>query len=260
MLLNLISEKAHLASGRYGFFLSSLQAIYGLAISNPDLGSAGHRAKVLKEARDAAAIFLNAEVNYIEEDVDAVFREAHQTTIADLDSADRQNVPVLAGEQLSAIVNYLYEEVSAQVSRDISMLKSRIQTAILEISVSARARNSTTRQSQMQYRLMNSGDIRFLFRDRSGRNWSSEKFYRQLWRHTLLTAYNETVIILLADHGLTLAKVFHVDPKADVSGLMISLVSGSLYSIYSEIRDAVFHPNANAYLVYANAETAYVSS
>ena len=247
-MLNLITEKAQLASQRYGFFLSSLQAIYGLAISNPDLGSAAHRSKVMREARGSAEKFLEAEVRFIEEDVDAIFREARQTTIDALASVDAQTVPELAVEQLSVIVDYLYEEVCAQVSRDIAMMKNRLQTAILEISVSARARLSTMKQSQIQYRIMHSPNIQFLFKDRAGRNWGSDKFYRQLWRHTLLTAYNETVLVILADHGVQHAEVYHVDPKSDVAGMMISLTPGSQYPLYSEIRDAVFRPNANAYL------------
>ena len=246
--LDLISEKAQFASQRYGYFLSSLQALYTVSISNPEFGSAAERNALVREANKLGADFIEREIGFIEDDVDAVFRVAHQTTIDELRSSDTQNVPELASEQLGLTVNYLYDEVRAQVSRDIALLKNRLQIASLEISVSARTKLFSLRQAQMQYRVMQVSAIRFLFRDRAGRNWNSEKFYRQLWRHTLLSAYNETVLIVLADHGVHLAEISHPDPKADVAGMAISLTPGSQYPIYSEIRDTVFHPNANALL------------
>lgn len=248
MILDTITEFAQSAADRYGFFLAALQAAYGRAIASSDFGSAAGRNRLMSQASAEAQRFLSGEVAHIEQELSEIYREAHQTTTSELRSADTASAPASATEQLQALMDYLYEEVAAQVSRDISTLKSRYQMSVFEVSLNATSRLRPMKAAQMEYRLINSVSVQFGFKDRASRSWSSQKFYRTLWRHTLLCAYNETVLMTIADHGLGLATVYHVDQKAEVDGMLISLSPGSQHPVYSEIRDTVFHPNANAYL------------
>jgi hypothetical protein len=257
LILNSISELSTAAADRYRLFTDGLRGIYARAVSNPDFGRVSHREKVLEEARIASQVFVNSEVDHLQDAVNDIFRAGHQTTLDEIASVDSENVSELALEQLTATLSYLYDEVRAQVTRDVAQLKTKLRMAVLEISVASKVKGVSMRSAQIEYRIANSGDIQFVFRDRASRNWASDKYVRTLWRHTLLSVYNEAVITALADHGVASAVVTHQDEKADVHGMRISLSPGSELPLYSEVRDVVFHPNANAYLT---TEFAHVSA
>lgn len=246
--LDLLNNMVQEAGSRYENFVSGLRLLYANAITHPNFGTAGHRTGIMNLARKAGKDFLDAEASEMELDVDEIFGEAFQTTIAELRSGKSEEVPVLVSEHLQATLDYLFSEAQAQVQRDISSLQAQLQAAIFHISVASRARNTSFKSSQMEYRLFSAEGVKFGFRDRAGKTWNSERFYRTFYRQSLLSVYNETVVIVLADHGLTRAEVYHLDGKAEVDGMIIAFSPNGELPTYSEIRDVVFHPNANAIL------------
>lgn len=248
MITNLLTELAGKAAGRYDEFLERLRAVYARAISHPDFGSPAHRTKVFEAASDAAAGFLSQETRFLEEDVNEIFEIAYQTTIEKLQSVTSDDYADAAVEHLQSSLNYLYDMISDQVRRDVSKLRSAVTTAMFEVAVSARSRRISALTAQREYRVIKAGEVTFGFRDRSNRVWQSEKFIRTIYRQTLLSIYNETVLLVLAEHGIETAYVHHADPKSEVHGLRIALSFVQNLPIYSDIRDKIFHPNSNAYL------------
>lgn len=248
MITNQLTEMAGHAAGRYEDFLDRLRAVYSRAISHPNFGSAAHRSDVIQASGIEASKFLGAEISALENDANQIFTEAHQTTIAQLQSTTPDDFVDAAVEHLQHSLNYLYESINDQVRRDLAKLKSAVNTAMFEVNVSARSQRISHLSAHREYRVIKSGDVTFGFRDRANRVWQSEKFVRTLYRQTLLSIYNETVLLTLADHGVDAAYVHHADGKAEVNGIKVALTFSQNLPIYSDIRDEIFHPNANAYL------------
>lgn len=248
MITNALSEMAGNAAGRYEDFLERLRAVYSRAISHPDFGTPSHRNSVIQDSGIEASKFLGYEIPHLEEDTSEVFREAHQTTIDELQSVTADTYTDAAQEHLQQSLNYLYESINDQVRRDLQKLKSAVNTAMFEVSVSARTRRISNLTAHKEYRVIKSADVTFGFRDRANRMWQSDKFIRTIYRQTLLSIYNETVLLALADHGVEAAYVHHADAKSEVHGMKVALSFVQNLPIYSDIRDEVFHPNANAYL------------
>jgi hypothetical protein len=106
----------------------------------------------------------------------------------------------------------------------------------------------------IEYMIGNKTDIDFFFHDKASRKWESKLFVRSVYRQTLLSVYNEIVLYTLADHGIDRAEVEHHSPDAQHDGMVIALSSSTELPTYSEIRETVFHPNANAWLKMEGAD------
>lgn len=248
MIQNTFDYEADQAASRYALLTSSWQGVFSLALNQADFGSSSHSQRMLQEATDLANKFLEQETNISEFNFYEIALEAHQTTLRDLSSIDAESLTERASEHLTAARTYLLEELFAQVRRDLSNMRQMLQRIVLEVSLASRSRGITERQALIEYRLGNKTEIEFAFMDRGNRKWSSRKFVRTLWRHTLLSVYNEVVMLALADHGIKNAVVDHIDPSAESHGTLIAFGSNSDLPTYSEVRDVIFHPNSNAVL------------
>lgn len=248
MITNLLSEKAGAAFNRYGLFTDSLKSIHRGALLRSDFGSASLTESLRQHATHQGSIFLDSELAQVRADILEIAEIARTVTLREIASNDTSELTDAILEHTDASYDYFQTELIVQQTRDIATLQRAMQRAGLEVSIAARSRGKNRRSALMEYVMGNKADVEFFFHDRTSRKYESRYFVRSLYRQTLLSVYNETVLFTLADHGITRAVVEHHSPESEFHGLKIALSSSSELPTYSEIRDKVFHPNANAYL------------
>lgn len=248
MILNRLNQEAELAAIRYGLLTDSWRSIFHDTLNRSGFGYPYATEQAIGEAYDIAQDFLADERERASRIIAEIASEAHQTTIADLRSIDTSELTERALEHLRATHSYLIDELVAQIHRDIALLRQTLQRVSLEVSIASRSRGIPERTALIEYRIGNQADMQFVFHDRHARKWASKKFVRAIWRHTLLSVYNEIVLFVLADHGVARARVEHEDSSAQSHGMIIAMGSNTEFPTYSEIRNEIFHPNANAVL------------
>lgn len=244
MICNHLTQLADQAGERYNFFTEGLRSLYHRSITTQKLGTNGPSG----EAGSLAGLFLETEMDRLEADLNEIAEIARAATLQEIASVDASGLSDEALEHVSVSGEYLNTEIIAQVSRDIATLRKSLQRVALEVSLSAKSNQKSQRTALIEYMLGNRSDIQFFFHDKASRKWQSRTFVRSIWRHTLLSVYNEVVLMTLAEHGLSRAVVEHHSPNADYDGMVIALSSNTELPTYSEIRETVFHPNANAWL------------
>jgi hypothetical protein len=248
MIPTLLTQKADQASFRYGLFVESLRSLFQQSLASSRFGTPALVNEVYAEAIQLGLDFNAIEAEHFEADMNEIALQARTATLNEIESIDTHELTDAALEHLSESLDYLRSELLAQSSRDIATLRKGLQRVALEVNISARSHGRPQRSALMEYLVGNKAGIEFFFHDRASRKWESKTFVRSIWRHTLLSVYNEVVLFTLADHGITRAAVEHVSPGAEWRDFVIALSSGSELPTYSEIRDKIFHPNAYAYL------------
>jgi hypothetical protein len=242
---------AEAASARYELLVGSWRAIYSHALNGPTFGSVQQQAEVSSEAFRLARQFLQAELDHITRAFADIALEAQGVTQKQLDVTVADTLSEAAQTHLSDAESYLFSELSVQVERDVNMLLEALKRAALQVRLSAKARGISPKAALIEYLLSSSLELQFFFHDRGNQKWPSRKFVRSVWRHALLSAYNEVVLLTLADHRIDRAFVLHTDPASQFHGLEISVSTNSALPTYSEVRNEIFHPNSNAILVYS---------
>lgn len=239
------------ASMRYEILVGAWRAIFTNALKASNFGSQQQYNRVLAEASDLARRFVwseEAQINRVMIDIALEAQGATQKQIG-VTVADKLTDQALT--HLNDAQTYLLSEITVQVERDVNMLLQALKKAALQINLSARSRGVSNRTALVEYMLSTSLDLQFFFHDRGNQKWPSRKFIRSVWRHSLLSLYNEIVLITLADHKIDKAFVWHTDPSNQFHGMEISVSTNSSLPTYSEILNDIFHPNSNAILVYS---------
>lgn len=248
MIVHQISLQADSAALRYDLFTGVLKGMFHQALNSADFGKPGHPARLVS----AAYVQADDYVANAREDAGAfitvVAKEAHAATIAQLRSNDSAELSPPALEHLLVTQSYLIDELIAQIHRDVASVRKSMQRMVLDVSSTARSRRIPVRTAMIEHLVANPDVVEFSFLDRASRRWNSTKFVRQLWRHTLLTVYNEVVLLTLADHGLERAQLRYEHAGEEMLGEPLSIGPSLDLSSYAEVRDTRFHPNANAWL------------
>lgn len=253
MIQHILSEKADLAGLRYRMLTDSWRSLYSSAFGATNFGSSALVVSTLKQAYAIAEQFMVQERIEAERVINDFAKEAQQTTLREITSKQTEELSDAAREHLSASLDYVVDELSAQIYRDIALLRQSLQHAYLEVSIASKSRRLSGRSALFEYTIGNKTNLQFMFIDRNQRRWESKRFVRGLWRHALLSVYNEMVLMTLADHGIDRARVNQLNADADTHGLVIAFASNTDLPTYSEIRNEVFHPNSNAVLGMENA-------
>lgn len=243
-----MTSEAEAAAQRYGTLVESWRSLYQRALDAHDFGMPRVIARVEREAYELAHRFLADETAHIERATGQIALDAQGATFAELSVTDADEFTEAVSDHLSEAESYLNRELAIQIERDIAFLKLSLRRAMLQVSIAARAQRIATRTALIQYRIGNAQELHFFFHDRGNQKWPSRKFVRAVWRHHLLAVYNEVVLLTLSDHGLEEAEVRHLNPKSDVHLMRIAMGAGTSLPTYAEIRNEVFHPNADAIL------------
>jgi hypothetical protein len=242
----LFTIEAEAAAQRYGLLVEAWRALYANMLSNPNFGSPKASADIWARAYEIANSYIEGERQAIANSFEGIVREALRATGAELGLAVASEMTDAISAHADDVRGYLLHELLVQIERDILFLKSTLGRMALQVSLAARASGKTTRAALLTYQVGNQADMQFLFHDRRGNKWPSQRFVRAVTRHALITIYNETVLQVLADHGLSTAVISHLSAQADANGMKVSLLPGSSLPVYGEIRNEVFHPNSDA--------------
>jgi hypothetical protein len=243
-----MTAEAEAAAVRYGAVVEGWRALYQRELDASDFGSSRQMGRITAQAYSIGRQYIDTEADEIAEVSERIAREAQGATLRDLKLPVASELTEAVTEHLSDSESYLLHELSIQIERDIAFLKQSLRKAALQVTIGARAQKIPIRAALMQYRIGNATELFFFFHDRRNQKWPSRKFVRAVWRHHLLSLYNETVLLTLADHGIDKAQVLHANPQANSHGMIVSMSSGTAMPTYSEIRNEIFHPNSDAIL------------
>jgi hypothetical protein len=245
-ITQLMTTMADAAATRYGMLLDGWKALYGRALDDPRFGAPVTMNELVEEAYAMARRFLATEAIEIHDGMIAVAEKALSATRSELNVEDSDEIPDAVDEHVSAFIEHLVSELSIQIERDIATLKKTLQQTILGVTLAASAQRLPLRTALIQHRIAANTDIKFGFTDRRSAKWPAGRYVRTIWRHNLLSLYNDVVLMVLADAGIDIAQIRHDDPTSELHGRDISLVDNTDLPTLADIRDQAFHPNANA--------------
>lgn len=248
MIINRLTAESEFAAGRYETLTGAFRSVFLHSLNDSDFGSVRQSVRVTDEAYRIAETFIEQERIAAARVFEEIASEARTATTREIQSKDASTLTEQALEHLRVAQLYMHNELVSQIHRDIAQVRRALQGVVLEVSLASRSRGVSQRVALIEYRIGNAASLSFQFQDRQTRRWSSKKYVRALWRHTLLSVYNEIVMLTLAEHGLERAMVRHQDGDARFHNMVIVFGSSSEMPTYSEIKDVVFHPNANAWL------------
>lgn len=242
------TAEAEAAALRYRTLVEGWRGLYAQALDRPQFGSSSEIERVASEAYAMSRTYLAGEQDFIERAFETIVSEALTATGNELGYIDTFDAPeALSAHEIDA-QSYLTHEITIQIERDIAFLKQALRRTMLQVALAARAKDIPLRAALTQHRIGDVAELSFFFHDRRNQKWAAEKFIRAIWRQSLLSLYNETVLLVLADHGQQTAEVNHLDVKAESHGLQVAMSAASALPTYAEIRNEVFHPNSDAIL------------
>lgn len=248
MITQRFSVEAETASVRYSVVVDAWRSIYRGSLDAADFGSPRQLAVIRSQAYSIATGYLERERGEIARISAEIAERARESALEELGSIDARALPEAASDHLSVTEQHLANEIAIQIERDIGALQQAVRRTALQVGIAAQSRGVSRRAALLQYRLGNPGELEFYFKDRRNQKFPAQKFIRSVWRHHLLSLYNEVTLLTLADHGEIAAQVRHVNPSSEFDSTIIAMSSGSQHPIYVEVRDAIFHPNADAVL------------
>jgi hypothetical protein len=248
MITQLLSTEAEAAAQRYDLLVEGWRALYMRALNEPDFGTPRQLTRIAGQAYSMARTYLDTETQMITDVSDRISQTALHETTVQLDSQPVDGLGKVIVNHVSSSGDYLRSQIAVQIERDIATLKNSISRLHLAIHLSALGSRMSEQSALTQYKVSGSDKLNFYVYDRSSKKWISRRLVRTIWRQHLLGIYNETVLMTLADHGIDQAVVQHANPQSDVHGMGISLNANSSLPTYLDVRDEVFHPNADAIL------------
>lgn len=240
-----LTRVAERAGARYGQLLEALRGLLPLVALNPW----GDRARLDLQARAYAMVlpWLEDERALIEAALLQAGQEALDATTQDLGIAGES---LTDDEQahLAELSIDLENLVRVQLERDISLLAGALREIALRGAISARSRG-VSRTGVLAPLIADAmSRMRFEFADRAGKRWPSQRYLKTLWRQALVIGWNETALLVMADHGLDQAVIDHPDPNHSENGTLISLTEAANGLLWSDVKPDIFHPNTSAWL------------
>lgn len=248
-VLYTMTSRSDAAGGRYQDLVDGWNAIYERSLSDRTFGSAALIERAGEEAYALAHAYLSHEAVAIGYALREIATDALSAASNDLGVNDTRELGEAAGALLSETEHYLQREITIQVERDIAQLQQAMRQTALHVRLVAQARGMTIRAALMQQRIGSTEGPAFYFRDRRSARWPSRLFVRTTWRQALLSAFNEITMTVLAESGISIAEVHHASAKAGVHEMQIAFGPNTQLPAYGEIRNDIFHPNAEAHLV-----------
>jgi hypothetical protein len=201
----------------------------------------------LKEtALERARTFRETEQAMFDFSLENVVSQVQQKLFADTGVGVNFDEITFANDYLDDIRRYFGTELTSQLQRDVAQIERRLSDFSLEVFMTERSTNDPI-QAHMSALIDTRENMKFYFKDRSGRRNLSQKFVRATTRQALLTAAIELYAIgasLIGDH----MEVVHFEGSAKANGIKIGFRREQGFPLLSDVRDEIFHPNSNAFL------------
>lgn len=246
MIAPFLDEEATKAGERYVAFLLSLRGILSVSLTTPVNDVRAFDA-IRRGAHEAAERFIQTEVSLVDYALDQAQERAVAAIVAEV--IDGPRPATYATEDYSSeLLTWFRQELRAQVERDInSLVQQRRQIALAAVTT-ARTTGADPNHVMQSMVSQGRGGVSFMFTDRAGKRYPSQKFYRQLVRHTLLTFAVESAATEAASFLFHTVYISHPDKNHAYDGEAISLVEAPNMLSLADVRDDVFHPNSTAFL------------
>ncbi len=246
MILHENWAAADLAAQRYLTTAGAFRGAFDSIVGSTSL-SALSRTNLRLALYDIARTYTESEAVLIADETERVASQS----VADARKAlgvvtDAPALSDALTEHLSGSGEHLRTEIAIQLERDIVTVEQRLQNMALRARLLRNATGISESAAAIKVRIGEKEDLKFFFRDRAGRRLPTQKYIRMLWRHHLLTTYNEVYLHEMAERGAETAYVVHIDPRHRWHGRKISLAADSDEPGYHDIADEVFHPNSEA--------------
>lgn len=246
MIQNTLNTEASAAADRYVLLVNGWRGVYSAAFHSSDVSAPRTISEAERQGYGLARTYLAGERAAIASATENIAANARRDALTHLGLGSSATLSERTSELLGASQSYLDTELAVQIERDVAFMKQTLRQAALAIHLEASTRGIPLKTAMVQYRISNSGELRFHFKDRQNRKWPSQKFVRSAWRQHLLGTYNDTYIATAAEHGNSLFQVEHPDAGHSAAGLQFTILNNTALPHYSEIKDKVFHPNSEA--------------
>lgn len=247
-MLQRLDFHATQAGSRYVDFLNTLR-LFTTSAMRRDPTDARVKATMKRTAIDRARSFKQDELEIFEFALEDIIREARELLSEDIQATggllDLPDSVVAYVDELSAF----YEtEITSQLQRDISQAANKLNEFALEVFMVRQQPFETHQGAHVKALIDTSEQIRFFFKDRTGRRHASQKFVRSVFRQTLLMAGLHTYAIEAMMAGADHLEVTHPAMKAGVYGVKVGFRREQGFPLIADLKDEVFHPNSRAFV------------
>lgn len=245
MIGPLLDELSVKAGERYVNFLMSLRGVLASTRSTPPKDTRAFSA-IRTGSYEVARVYMDTEIEFLDRDLNRLQEHARALVRTEVLSGPPSSTYALS-DYSEEIVTWFRQELRSQIERDINSAVQKRREIILDATITSRTKGVPLLEAY-ELALTRREGVNFYFTDRSGRRYPSQKFIRQLFRHTLLTAAVETFALEAASYGVTELEITHPDKNHSFNGELITLVETPNVLTLADVRDDVFHPNSNAFL------------
>lgn len=205
-----------------------------------------NRTYLKQTALERARLFRETEQSMFDFSLETVASKVEQMFEAETGvKIDFDKIP-FAVDYMEEMRAYFGTELTSQLQRDVAQVERRLVDFSLEVFMTDRVINDPV-QAHMNALIDTRENMKFYFKDRSGRRNLSQKFIRATTRHALLVSAVELYAIAasyVGDH----MEVTHFENGAKSVGMKVGFRREQGYPLLADIRDEVFHPNSNAFL------------
>ncbi|MCR9222938.1 MAG: hypothetical protein NXH70_02615 [Hyphomonas sp.] len=236
------------AGSRYVDFLNTLR-LFTTSAMRRDPTDARVKATMKRTAVDRARSFKQDELEIFEFAMEDIIREARDLLTEDVQATggllDLPQSVVAYVDELSAFYD---TEITSQIQRDVSQAAHKLSEFALEVFMVRQQPFESHQGAHIKALIDTNEQLRFFFRDRTGRRHASQKFVRGMFRQTLLMAALHTYSVEAMMAGADHLEVTHPEDKADVAGMKIGFRRDQDLPVIADLKDEVFHPNSRAFV------------
>ena len=242
------TRAADRAAKRYQVALLALTEVFNAGVRSADPGSQRALLRAQTAAYEIANTFIAAESAIIDEEVIAAGASAQRETLEALDLLD-EPLDEVTQSQVTARAQDLRNALCLQLERDVAAVSQGLRQMALRAHLVGRGRGVSSRMALASLRHQHATAPNFQYMDRAQRRWPSDRLVRSLWRHTLLLTWNEVAMLVMTDRGVEAAIIEHLDLNHPQRGTAISLTERPDMLDWEAVREDVFHPNSDAWLM-----------
>lgn len=246
MIAPFLDDHATRAGERYVNFLLSLRSVL-----NASLKVNVRDARVFNDIRAGAAevadTFIDGELDHLEGALNNARRIAVERARREmLTGAPAKEVELQ--DYAEELFRWFEDELRAQVARDTNVLVQKRRELAIAATTNSWGRGRSVDLAFANLIAQGREKVDFYFTDRSGRRYPSQKFYRQLVRHALLTYATETFVLEASSMGAETVFIDHPEKNNSYAGTRLTLVGDPNMLSLADVQDEAFHPNSIAFV------------